>query len=1083
MASDSVGQIGLDLVVNKKQFDKQMQGITGLAKKAGAAIAAAFAVNKLINFGKQCIELGSDLAEVQNVVDVTFPALSKQVDKFARNAAASFGLSETMAKKFTGTFGAMAKAFGFNEQAAYGMSTALTGLAGDVASFYNISQDEAYTKLKSVFTGETESLKDLGIVMTQTALDAYAMANGYGKVTAKMSEGEKVALRYAFVQEQLQLATGDFARTSDGWANQIRILSLQFDSLKASIGQGLINLFTPIIKTINIVIGKLITMANAFKAFTELITGKKATGAGASTRVVADAADSAAAGYDNTANAAKGAGKAAKKAAKDMKSLMGFDQINKLSEPSGSGDGGSGGGGGGAASGSAIDFGSLAEGETVLDGLNKRLQPLIDKAKELAEAFKDGFKSGIGNDAMPSIERAKRHIEGIKTSLKDIFMDPEVTKAADNWAMTVAHSVGKVAGGTASIGITIAENLLGGADRYLDQNRDYIKTKIAGIFDANAEASEIFGSLATSAAEVLEVFRGEEAKQCTADLIGIFANGALGAVELLEKFSRDVMNLTAKPIIENADKIKEAIKGTLEPIGKVLSTLNKSIKHTFEVMGEAYDEHVKPMFDALSDGLGEAVGTLLDAYNKHIKPVLDSLADKFAVVWTSSIQPTIDKAIEFIGKIADLITALWTNVVQPFIQWLIDTIIPIVAPIFETIGSTIMGVFGTISDMVGGALDVFGGLLDFLTGIFSGDWEKCWQGICSIFTGQKEVLESLIMGLWEAISSVFTFFIEGITGAVQLFWETLTGIVTTASDAITSLIQTGVDFVSGIIRNAGDTIKGIVDGVCSTVSAIVTKISESIKNTVSKVTGSISRTISTICDSIKRYVSTTINNVKNTVSSVINGIKSVISTVMSSIKNGIKNSLDAIKSKFTSIFTSIKETVTKTFKGMWDNIKGVINSILGGVESMANGVVRGINKVIGAMNGLSFDIPDWIPGMGGKTFGFNIPTINEVSLPRLAQGGYVKANTPQLAMIGDNRHQGEVVAPEDKLRQMAMDAVRMAGTSSGSSETIHLLAQILNVLKGLKLSIALDGRDVTKVVKDYINQETRATGVCPIVIV
>ena len=118
--------------------------------------------------------------------------MSKQIDQFAKNASTQFGLSETMSKRFTGTFGAMAKAFGFNEKAAYDMSTTLTGLSGDVASFYNISQDEAYTKLKSVFTGETESLKDLGIVMTQTALDSYALANGFGKTSANMSEMEQV---------------------------------------------------------------------------------------------------------------------------------------------------------------------------------------------------------------------------------------------------------------------------------------------------------------------------------------------------------------------------------------------------------------------------------------------------------------------------------------------------------------------------------------------------------------------------------------------------------------------------------------------------------------------------------------------------------------------------------------------------------------------------------------------------------------------------------------------------------------------------------------------------------------------------
>ena len=112
---ESVGEIGLDLVVNEGGFKRQMAGISSLAKKAGVALAAAFSVKKLVDFGKECIELGSDLAEVQNVVDVTFPSMTARVDKFAKSAMTSFGLSETMAKQYTGTFGAMAKAFGFTE--------------------------------------------------------------------------------------------------------------------------------------------------------------------------------------------------------------------------------------------------------------------------------------------------------------------------------------------------------------------------------------------------------------------------------------------------------------------------------------------------------------------------------------------------------------------------------------------------------------------------------------------------------------------------------------------------------------------------------------------------------------------------------------------------------------------------------------------------------------------------------------------------------------------------------------------------------------------------------------------------------
>lgn len=334
--AQSAGQIALDLVLNRRGFERDVAGIQGLAKKAGKLLASAFAVKKIADFSKQCIELGSDLAEVQNVVDVTFPRMSKQVDDFAKGAAASFGLSETMSKRFTGTFGAMSKAFGFSEKEAYEMSTALTGLTGDVASFYNISQDEAYTKLKSVFTGETESLKDLGVVMTQSALDAYALANGFGKVTSKMTEAEKVSLRYKFVQDQLSAASGDFARTADSWANQVRLLKLQFDSLKATIGQSFINALKPLVQGLNVAIGKFHEFAIAVSnAFGKIFGWKYETSAGDVGEIT-----------DEVKKAEGAFGDAAKAADKFRTKTLGIDELNINSpDKGGSGDGGISGGG------------------------------------------------------------------------------------------------------------------------------------------------------------------------------------------------------------------------------------------------------------------------------------------------------------------------------------------------------------------------------------------------------------------------------------------------------------------------------------------------------------------------------------------------------------------------------------------------------------------------------------------------------------------------------------------------------------------------------------------------------------------
>ena len=359
------------------RIERQTARIANSWKRVGAILASVLSIAAIVAFGKSCIELGSNLTEVQNVVDVTFGSMSGRVDAFAKDAAKAFGLSETMAKKYMGTYGAMAKSFGITGKAGYDMSAAITGLTGDVASFYNLSQDEAYTKLKSIFTGETESLKDLGVVMTQTALDQYAMNNGFGKTTAKMTEQEKVMLRYRFVMSQLSDASGDFARTSGSWANQVRILSLQFDALRATIGQGLINAFTPVIQVINTILEKLQTLAAYFKAFTVAIFGD-ASGGGAGN--MADSMDSAA---GSAGNIADNMGSAANSAKEMNRQLAKFDELNNLSSNRNSG-GGSGGGGGG---------GILGDLDLGMDNVQAQADLISSK---IIDAFKVGDYYSVG---------------------------------------------------------------------------------------------------------------------------------------------------------------------------------------------------------------------------------------------------------------------------------------------------------------------------------------------------------------------------------------------------------------------------------------------------------------------------------------------------------------------------------------------------------------------------------------------------------------------------------------------------------------------------------------------------------------
>ena len=216
-----------------KNYDKTVGNlISTLAKLVSTGL--------MIKFGKQCIEAASNLQEVANVVDVTFGASAQKINQWAKQNAASFGLSETAAKRYAGTYGTMAKQFNMTEEQAASMAIELTKLTGDIASFYNMEDKAAATKLKAIFTGETEGLKELGVVMTETQLNAYAMANGWNKTTKDMTEQEKVVLRYQYTMEKLGHAQGDFMRTSDGYANSVRTLKLNLEDLKVEIGNELI---------------------------------------------------------------------------------------------------------------------------------------------------------------------------------------------------------------------------------------------------------------------------------------------------------------------------------------------------------------------------------------------------------------------------------------------------------------------------------------------------------------------------------------------------------------------------------------------------------------------------------------------------------------------------------------------------------------------------------------------------------------------------------------------------------------------------------------------------------------------------
>lgn len=364
------GYLNFDTKINTQGYDKGVQslgkslgglkkGLLGIAAAAGAA----FSVKVLVDFGKQAVTLASDLQEVQNVVDTAFGDMSHKMEQFADTAIEMYGISKLTAKQTGSTFMAMASGMGIAAASASDMAVSLTGLSADMASFYNVAQDVSSTALKSIFTGETETLKQFGIVMTEANLQSFALSQGITKSLKAMTQAEKVQLRYNYVMSQTTLAQGDFAKTSGGWANQIRILSEQWKEFSTTIGQVLVQVLLPALNTLNSVMAKVVSWSQAAANSLADLFGWQldaSSAAGSMSSSLSACADDYAAMADSAEAAA----------AANERSLASFDEIHTIgSEESGIAGAGIGG----------------------LSSVNTLISDTNDTAKEIENIFDDAF--------------------------------------------------------------------------------------------------------------------------------------------------------------------------------------------------------------------------------------------------------------------------------------------------------------------------------------------------------------------------------------------------------------------------------------------------------------------------------------------------------------------------------------------------------------------------------------------------------------------------------------------------------------------------------------------------------------------
>lgn len=774
--------------------------------------------------------------------------------------------------------------------------------------------------------------------MTQTALDSYAMANGFGKTTSAMSEAEKVALRYQFVQDKLSAAQGDFARTSGSWANQCRVLSLQMQSLMATIGQGLINLFTPIIRVINTVIGKLATLANAFKSFTELITGNKSSGSDSSgVAAVAGAADDAGTGLENASDSASNlasntdkVGQAAQNAAKKMKALMGFDKINKLDAQSDSSSGSSSspstGAGGTGALGSEVDFGNLAEGDTVLDKTSKSAQKLAELLKKLWKPFQDAWNAE-GKKTLDAVDYAFR-------------------------------SIGKLA---KSVGKSLVSVLTNGTGTKM----------LTTMLQIGQNVLKTIGNIATQL-----------------DKAWNKNNVGTGIIQAIANIYQTILNV----------------------INRITSATAKWSKN-------------------------------LDFY-----PLLSSIKGLY-----ESIAPLIE-------KIGNLVADIYEKIVLPLLKWIIETGLPTLINvltgvfdflgehqwIIDAIGATLVGAFAAekIVPAISTIITAFSGLMEFTTGLIA------------LFTGSGGLLGG-IQAIITAMGGPWTIAIGAAVAAGVLLWKNWDAIKEAATVLKDWVVEKSVALKNDVV-GAFTTLKDNASGALGVLRENVKEKWNAIKSKFSEFSGWLKGIFQT--DWSKSF---------GTLGSILNTFLGTVQRIWGNIKRVFNGIVEFITGVFSGNWKQAWNGIKEIFRGVFGSLIALAKAPLNAVIDLINGLMNKLNSGLAAIeNAFSFSYDFKNPITGTRHYGHYGMSLPRVpTIPHLAQGAYVRPNTPQLAMIGDNLHQGEVVAPENKLREMAIEAVRAAGGSGVTREDLETIMNraVMRIIAALsQMGFYLDGKKLAE---------------------
>lgn len=1007
-----------------KRFDSAISKSVGKIKSFKSSILSAFGavggIYAAINGIKKSITIASDLAEVQNVVDVTFGDFKDKIESLAEVSIPELGMSELTVKQIASRFQAMGTAMGIARGEMADMSVDLTRLAGDMSSFYNVAQEDVARSLQSVFTGETEPLRKYGLDLTQATLKEWALKNGIDADIKSMSQMEKTMLRYQYVMANTTAAQGDFIRTADTWANQVRILKEQLKQLAGVLGTAFINALKPLVSALNSALSSIISFAQTVVNALGKIFGWKIK---ISNSGIASDFDSAASGADDIAGST---GKAAKNVDKMKAGLRAFDELKTI-DTSGKDSGSGGGAGAGSAGGAGAGAGDLFQLEETESAFKSKIKDLEGLGEYIGNALKMAME-GINWDGV--YEKASEFGSGLAQFLNGLI-SPELFA---DLGTTVAGAINTALHALDSFGETfewdnLGKSLASGLVSFL-QGIDWgtalsaAKNWGSGLATAlnNFISPETFGTVGETIGKALNT-----AVQFALDLGRTFDFENLG-----NSVATGINDFFATFNFESlADAISTWIKGALESVSTLLQ------KTDFEQIGQKIGTFLSEMdfsgiLENLATTIWEAIKASFDLLNGMVQeaPLETSLiiafsalkftkvgsfvGGKIAEAIASGIGNALTVVKEFVANfgvafagitaaIGGAVLAI-TNFIDMFKNGFqpIKEALMVIGIAIAAVGAVILGVPAAIAAAVAAAV---AGIATAVIVV-----KDNWEAICELFSGAGEWFNANVVtpisgffkelwtsvsgffkSLWSDISSVWStvsqWFSDNVIDPTVGFFDGLWARVKQIFEGLWIIVQAVWKISSGWFKeHVTEPIKSVFGTVKTKVSAYFNELWTGIKNVWSKVSNWFNEHVAT-------PVKSAFNTVKTKVSGYFSSLWNEIKDVWKGVSDWFKENITGpVKNAFKSMVKSVKGFFSSLWKSIKSGVAGAMNAVIASIESSINGIVRGINKIIGGFN----KVVSWAAKVAEVSWG-GVDLVPTVSLPRIK--GYAAGGIPDYGQL------------------------------------------------------------------------------------